>query len=188
MTEPLHRLVLWLLAVLISLPLILKGHITSGTRGDVAFLPDGTSRSGGITIRVSGHIVIPGVYHLPSSINLENVTILTDDPSRKLTIDRTSVHPAIHNGDAVVLSGKDAKHITITKKMMSNKEKVILGIPLDLNTVNIEDLVALPGIGEATAENIVQYRQKYGGFSTIQDLKRVPGLSEKKVKQIEQYF
>ena len=50
---------------------------------------------------------------------------------------------------------------------------------LNLNTATVAQLEALPGIGKATAERIVEYRQKSGGFKKIEELMNVRGVGEK---------
>jgi competence protein ComEA len=50
---------------------------------------------------------------------------------------------------------------------------------LNLNTATAAQLEGLPGIGKATAERIVEYRQKSGGFKKIEDLMNVRGIGEK---------
>jgi competence protein ComEA len=50
---------------------------------------------------------------------------------------------------------------------------------VNLNTATAAQLEALPGIGKATAERIVEYRQKNGGFKKIEDLMNVRGIGEK---------
>lgn len=51
--------------------------------------------------------------------------------------------------------------------------------PVNLNTASAVQLEALPGIGKATAERIVEYRQKSGGFKKTEDLMNVRGIGEK---------
>ena len=51
--------------------------------------------------------------------------------------------------------------------------------PLNLNTATVSQLETLPGIGKSTAERILEYRQKSGGFKKIEDLMNVRGIGEK---------
>ena len=50
---------------------------------------------------------------------------------------------------------------------------------INLNTATIEQLDALPGIGRKTAELIIEYRTKSGGFKRIEELMNVKGIGEK---------
>lgn len=50
---------------------------------------------------------------------------------------------------------------------------------VNLNSATVPQLEALPGIGRATAERIVEYRQKSGGFKKVEDLMNVRGVGEK---------
>jgi competence protein ComEA len=50
---------------------------------------------------------------------------------------------------------------------------------LNLNTATVEQLETLPGIGRKTAERILEYRTKSGGFKRIEDLMNVKGIGEK---------
>ena len=51
--------------------------------------------------------------------------------------------------------------------------------PLNLNSASVAQLEALPGIGRAMAERIVEYRQKNGAFKKAEDLMNVRGIGEK---------
>ncbi len=51
--------------------------------------------------------------------------------------------------------------------------------PVNLNTATPKELVALPGVGPATAARIVEYREKNGAFKKIEDLMNVRGIGEK---------
>lgn len=50
------------------------------------------------------------------------------------------------------------------------------GRRVDLNRAGAEELAALPGIGPALAERIVEDRAKNGRFRGVDDLARVPGI------------
>jgi len=55
------------------------------------------------------------------------------------------------------------------------------GVPLDLNTATVEQLDELDGIGPATAQQIVAYREEHGGFGSVDELDQVPGIGEKRL-------
>ena len=50
---------------------------------------------------------------------------------------------------------------------------------MNLNTATVAQLETLPGIGKSTAERILEYREKSGGFKKIEDLMNVRGIGEK---------
>ena len=50
---------------------------------------------------------------------------------------------------------------------------------INLNLATVEQLATLPGIGDRTAERILEYRQKNGGFKKIEELMNVKGIGEK---------
>jgi competence protein ComEA len=55
---------------------------------------------------------------------------------------------------------------------------------VNINTASKNDLVNLPGIGNMTAERIIQYRNEHGPFKTIEDLQNVKGIGMKKFERI----
>ena len=66
----------------------------------------------------------------------------------------------------------------------SGKKLVPSPRSINLNTAPKEELMKLPGIGETTAERIVQYRRDHGPFSTLEDVMNVKGIGKKKFERI----
>jgi comEA protein len=59
---------------------------------------------------------------------------------------------------------------------------------VNINTANTTQLSALPGIGEKLATRIVEYRQKSGGFKSVQELMNVKGIGEKNLAKLEPHL
>lgn len=57
------------------------------------------------------------------------------------------------------------------------------GDRLNLNFATVEDIKAL-GISRKAAEKIIEFRNRNGGFFSLEDLKEVPGLGDKNIKKI----
>lgn len=66
-----------------------------------------------------------------------------------------------------------------TSKAPRAAAQAVAGSPVNLNTASAAQLETLPGIGKATAERILEYRQKNGGFKRVEDLMNVRGIGEK---------
>ncbi|MGU3239716.1 ComEA family DNA-binding protein [Photobacterium damselae subsp. piscicida] len=60
---------------------------------------------------------------------------------------------------------------------------------VNVNNASASDLAAsLPGIGDAKAKAIVDYRKKHGKFKSAKDLEKVPGLGAKSVGAMSKYL
>ena len=56
--------------------------------------------------------------------------------------------------------------------------------PLNINTAAVDDFVALPGIGPAIAQRIVDYRTEHGDFRAVEELVKVNGIGDSRLMDI----
>jgi comEA protein len=69
------------------------------------------------------------------------------------------------------------------KDIASLKEKSI-----NINTADINEFSTLPGIGEKTAEKIIDLRKERGKFNKLEELMDVKGIGEVKFNKIKKFL
>ena len=130
-------------------------------------------------VEVSGAAAHPGVYSFDHAPTLAEVWR------------RAGVSTAPPVGETKLASGT---RVEIDEKgghrlgRMSGNALMTLGLALDLNTATAQDLDALPGIGPALAQRIVDYRAAHGPFRTVEDLLQVSGIGPKKLNNIKPHL
>ncbi len=68
------------------------------------------------------------------------------------------------------------------------EKPVFTASSLDINQGTKEELQALPGIGPVLASRIIDHRESMGLFADIEDLKAIPGIGETKLGQLRPYI
>jgi competence protein ComEA len=185
MTERLRRLVLWIAVITLSIPFFLKGRDISRKRDDVAFLPGATSDIGSLTIQLRGNCVKTGCYRFDKGISVGTVINMTVPDIGSVFARNNIISQHLRSGDSVSINVLNNKHVEITIERMNVGQEMLLGIPLDPNRLTATDWESLPGVGPATARNIISYRQKNGDFKSVRDLKLVSGIGDSRMNQIE---
>ena len=56
---------------------------------------------------------------------------------------------------------------------------------VNLNTASREELMTLRGIGASRADDIIHYRQEFGGFKSIEDIMNVSGIKDAAFEKIK---
>ena len=85
----------------------------------------------------------------------------------------------------VAAIGKDKDNAVIPVRL-SPRLSFLFGQPMSVNTATAGELSLLSGIGPSLAQNIVQYREKHGIFNSRKDLVAVPGIGEKRAENMLQ--
>lgn len=100
-----------------------------------------------------------------------------------------SIFPEMITTTATEITTKitETKEIKETETVFESSEcadTVIVEFPIELNTATFEEFMALPGIGETIAGNIIAYREANGGFYNRQELLNISGIGEAKFQLI----
>ena len=77
----------------------------------------------------------------------------------------------------------NAKNFNNIKKKSLPAEKSV-----NLNSAKLEELLNLPGIGNKTAQKILEYREKHKKFRNINELLNVKGIGDSKLSNIKKYI
>jgi competence protein ComEA len=131
-----------------------------------------------VFVEVAGQIPCPGVLVFPQPPTLAAVLAqagVAAPPEPAAT--------KLPSGTKVEVTGDGQYRLG----SMSGPQLMTLGLALDLNTTTALDLEALPGVGPALAQRIVDYRRTHGPFQKIDDLEQVSGIGPKKLAQIKPY-
>ncbi len=63
-----------------------------------------------------------------------------------------------------------------------------ISFPIDLNSAAFDELIQIKGIGEATANNILKYRNEHGIFSSVDELDDVDGIGQASIDKWRDYL
>jgi competence ComEA-like helix-hairpin-helix protein len=58
---------------------------------------------------------------------------------------------------------------------------------VDINTASVEELAALPGIGDLLAQDIIAHRETFGGFSNVDDLGNIAGIGPATIDELREW-
>ena len=59
---------------------------------------------------------------------------------------------------------------------------------VNVNSATVEQLVEVPGVGESTANRIIEKRKELGSFKSLNDLLQVKGIGEKKLEKMKPFL
>lgn len=136
-----------------------------------------------ITVHITGAINNPGVVVLEEGARIVDALEAAGGETEEADVNRLNLAYVLEDGEKLYIPSKneeEQEYITQGKDNMSEGQSKI-----NINSAQIEELITLPGVGEATANKIIEYRKENGKFQKIEDLKNVPGIGDSKYENIK---
>lgn len=130
-----------------------------------------------LVVDVAGAVRRPGLYHLAAGTRIADAVAAAGGATPHADVALVNLAAPLADGEQVLVPVRGAAAGTGGNPSPT--------APVDLNTANAEQLDALPGIGPATAQKIVDYRQAHGPFRSLDDLEAVPGIGPSKLAQLK---
>ena len=140
----------------------------------------------GVFVHVCGKVQSPGVYELPQGSRvwdaIEAAGGFEDDGAKEYL----NLAEMVQDGMKLdVPSESQAEEWKAQGIKPAADPEAKARHMVNLNTATREELMSLRGIGESRAEDIIRYRETYGGFQSIEDIMNVSGIKDAAFEKIK---
>ena len=154
----------------------------------------------GIFVHIDGYVNNPGVYQIKEN---ERTNVLIEKAGglkNGYSIKNVNLAAKLSDGDKVYipsieeeksLGNQNNNNVNIGGKHINNGNNsnnnvsITKNNKININTANVSELKQITGIGESTANKIIDYRQNVGKFKKIEDIKEVKGIGESKFESLK---
>lgn len=153
---------------------------------EIEIIPAPSSR-GEIYVHLAGAVQRPGLYKLALDSRINDALVsaggLSAEADRVWFDKNINLAQKLTDGSKLYFPFKGEKPPT------SQNSSTVLsqqsGGKINLNTASLNELDTLPGIGPVTSQKIINYREKNGPFTKVEDLLKVPGIGDKLFSQLK---
>lgn len=142
-----------------------------------------------IKVFVCGAVANEGVYELPEGSRVYDAVLAAGGFAEDA--DETYVNQADFVSDAQKLyipTKSEADEMKEAAKAPEESASGESGGLININTADESALTTLPGIGQARARSIIDYRQQNGPFEKPEDLMKVSGIGQAGFDKLKTYI
>jgi len=141
----------------------------------------GDEGSRSVIVHVAGAVRRPGVYRMRPSARVDDAVGRAGGATARADLSQVNLAAQVEDGRQVVVPERVRAGAAGGVPAESPP-----GVPLNLNTATLEQLDELDGIGPATAQNILDYREANGGFGSVEELGQVPGIGDVRLASLRE--
>lgn len=134
-----------------------------------------------IFVHVCGQVVHPGVYELPTGSRVFEAVDMAGGCLEGADLCQVNQAAILQDGIKIYIPAQG--EVLQDQQQKDNHQGLV-----NINQASLDELMTIPGIGESKAKEIIAYREKYGGFSVIEDLMEIPGIKEGIFTKIKEYI
>ena len=133
-----------------------------------------------VVVHVAGAVRTPGVYRMRPSARVDDAVARAGGPTPRADLSQVNLAAKVEDGRQVLVPRR------VRPGDPSAAAPTAPEAPLNLNTATLEQLDELDGIGPATAQSILDYREENGGFGSVEELGDVPGIGEVRLASLRE--
>lgn len=145
-----------------------------------------------VILFLSGMLLSGIIYVEFFKVSSENHTYIDYTKEDSLFYYYSNLNPEIDLEDTALISNLEIKKKVLELSDTIEYVKKDIGSPaersININTAGVNELTKLPGIGQKTAEKILELRKERGKFKRLEELMDVKGIGEVKFGKIEKYL
>ena len=130
-----------------------------------------------LVVYVTGAVRRPGVYQLPDGKRIIDAIEKAGGVTAKADAVTVNLAALLVDGEQVLVPEAFSPGAGAAP---TGPGPAASGL-VHLNSADLVALDALPGVGPATAQRILDWRDQNGGFRTVDDLEQVPGIGPSKL-------
>lgn len=139
-----------------------------------------------IAVYINGAVKNPGVYYLNQNSRLYELLDICGGVTDSADINNINLAKRLVDSDMITISEKKLEDLN-EEKSEDYFDDDNANEKININTASKEELMTLSGVGEQTANKIIEYRKNIR-FNEIEDLMNVNGVGKSKFESIKNYI